>query len=371
MNQSCVCPSNLSLEARNLYVFLGGQQVLDISSFAIKPNGVIVIIGPNGSGKTTLLLSLALLLKPDRGGIFYCGNPVGYGAESLRLRRRFSMLFQDPLLLSGTVWDNVILGLRLRHVAKEEVKLRARKWLERFGIADLSGRQAKSLSGGEAKRVSLARAFVLEPEILFLDEPFSALDTPTHQNLLEDFRAVLHETKVSTVIVTHQIEEALILGDEVAVLFNGRIRQIGTAQEVFASPLDAEVAGFIKGGNILHGTIVAQDDGLVLIEVGNQKIEAVSPLIATNKVTVFLHYDDITISNIGAEQSLSSARNRLRGIITHVLPLGSQERVIVDCSFPLTVLITRRSYEELGLDIGREVVVSFKASAVRILKTVH
>jgi tungstate transport system ATP-binding protein len=146
------------------------------------------------------------------------------------------------------VWDNVTLGLRLRHVSKQETKLQADKWLERFGIAGLARRQAKSLSGGEAKRVSLARAFVLQPEVLFLDEPFAALDTPTHQNLVEDFQAVLHETRVSTVMVTHQIEEALILGDRVAVLMNGSIRQMRTAREVFSAPLDEEVAAFIKGG---------------------------------------------------------------------------------------------------------------------------
>jgi tungstate transport system ATP-binding protein len=367
LNQIDISPAEFSLEARDLSVVLGGRKVLDVPSFAIKPNGVVVIIGPNGSGKTTLLLVLALLLKPAEGNIYYRGKPVTDAAESLRLRRRFAVLFQEPLLLSGTVWDNVTLGLRLRHTNKEEIKLKAKHWLERFGISDLAHRQSKSLSGGEAKRVSLARAFVLEPEVLFLDEPFAALDTPTHQNLVEDFQAVLHETKVSTVMVTHQIEEALILADRVAVLMNGSIRQIGSAQEVFSSPIDEDVAAFTKGGNILHGNITSQSDGLVTVEVGNQSIEAVSELTVGNKIAVFLHYDDITISNIDG-MACSSARNRLLGMVTRVFPLGSQVRVTIDCSFPLTVLITRRSYNELGLEIGRKVLASFKATAVRVLK---
>jgi len=362
--------TDFSLEARELSVVLGGHKVLDIPSLTIMPNGVLVIIGPNGSGKTTLLLSLALLIKPAEGAIYYRGKPVRYGAESLRLRRRFAVLFQEPLLLSGSVWDNVTLGLRLRHDAKEEVKLKARKWLERFGIAELAARQTKSLSGGEAKRVSLARAFILEPEVLFLDEPFAALDTPTHQNLVEDFQAVLHETKVSTVMVTHQIEEAMILADQVTVLMNGRIRQMGTAQEVFSTPSDEEVAAFIKGGNILHGNIISQEGGLVLIEIGKQRIEVVSELAAGIKVSIFLHYDDITISNVTGEQAYNSARNHLRGIVTRILPLGSQARVTVDCSFPLTALVTRRSCEELGLEIGREVIASFKATTVRVLSRI-
>ena len=368
MSQVEIATADSSLEARQLSVVLGGHEVLNIPSLAIERDGVLVIIGPNGSGKTTLLLSLALLLKPAKGNIYYRNKPVNYGAESLRLRRHFAVLFQEPLLLSGTVWDNVTLGLRLRHVGKQEIKTKAAKWLERFGIAELARRQAKTLSGGEAKRVSLARAFVLEPEVLFLDEPFAALDTPTHQNLVEDFQAVLHETKISTVMVTHQIEEALILGDRVAVLINGRIRQMGTAREVFSTPLDEDVAAFIKGGNIIHGAILSQSEGLVVIEVGQQKIEAVSDLQAGNKVVLFLHYDDITISNVIGEPAQTSARNHLTGTITHVFPLGSQARVTVDCSFPLTALITWRSYEELGLEIGREVTVSFKATSVRIIK---
>jgi molybdopterin-binding protein len=143
---------------------------------------------------------------------------------------------------------------------------------------------------------------------------------------------------------------------------------MGTAREVFSEPLDEEVAAFIKGGNVLHGGILSQSRGLVVIEVGQQKIEAVSDLQAGNKVALFLHYDDITISNVIGEAAQSSARNHLKGTITHVFPLGSQVRVTVDCSFPLTALITWRSYEELELEIGREVTVSFKATSVRIIK---
>lgn len=370
MNQIDNSSQDFLLEARGLSVVLGGHEVLDIPSFAIKPNGVHVIIGPNGSGKTTLLLSLALLLKPAKGNIYHHGKLITQGAESLRLRRRFAVLFQEPLLLAGTVWENVTLGLRLRHVDKEEIRPKAIKWLERFGIAELASRQAKSLSGGEAKRVSLARAFVLEPEVLFLDEPFAALDTPTHQTLVEDFQAVLHETKVSTVMVTHEIEEAMILSDQVAIIMKGRIRQMGTAQEIFSSPFDEEVAAFIKGGNIFHGSITVQSGGLAMIEVGKQQIEVVSELTVGGKVSLFLHYDDITISTIQEKPAYSSARNHLRGVVTRVFPLGPQLRVTVDCSFPLTALVTRRSYEELGLEIGREVTASFKATSVRLLQQV-
>ena len=357
-----------SLEARGLSAVLGGRKVLDIPSLSIVPGGVLVIVGPNGSGKTTLLLSLSLLLKPAAGDIFYMGNRVSYGAEALKLRRRFAVLFQEPLLLSGTVWDNVTLGLRLRHTPKKETKTRAVKWLERFGITHLASRQARSLSGGEAKRVSLARAFVLEPEVLFLDEPFAALDTPTHQSLLEDFQTVLHETKISTVMVTHELEEALILGDRAAVLIKGVIRQTGTPREVISAPVDEEVAAFVKGGNILHGSVIPRDDGRIFIKVGNRQIEAAPGPVTAGELAVFLHYDDITISEGQTTESSNGRGNRFDGIITQLLPLNSQVRLNVACPFNLTAVVTRRTCEELHLEKGKEVIASFEPAAVRVFK---
>ena len=163
--------------------------------------------------------------------------------------------------------------------------------MERFGIAEIAGRQAKTLSGGEAKRVSLARAFVLEPEVLFLDEPFTALDSPTRQALIEDFDSVLRETRVTTVMVTHDRNEALVLADRVAVLINGHIHQTGSPAEVFSSPADEEVASFVEVGNVLHGVVSLQSDGLASVCVGEAQIDAVSGLPAGTKVTMFLHHE--------------------------------------------------------------------------------
>ncbi|MFH1141690.1 MAG: ATP-binding cassette domain-containing protein, partial [Chloroflexota bacterium] len=200
--------SPCTLEARQLSVVLGGQKVLEIPSLQLFSDETLVIIGPNGSGKTTLLLCMALLLRPTTGSIAFQGIPVEDGSSILRLRRRFAVVFQEPLLLDASVWDNVSLGLRLRGVRRGETKERAQAWLERFGIASLEKRRARTLSGGEAKRASLARAFALKPEVLFLDEPFAALDGPTRQSLIEDLGGVLRETKVSTIMVTHDRNEA-------------------------------------------------------------------------------------------------------------------------------------------------------------------
>lgn len=356
-----------ALEAKDLSVILGGQTVLEIPSLRVLNNEVLVVIGPNGSGKTTLLLSLALLLKPSSGTVFYQGLPVNTASEIFALRRRFAVLFQEPLLLSATVQDNVTLGLRLHGFKKEEIKRRTQKWLDRFGIASLAQRQAKTLSGGEAKRTSLARAFVLQPEVLFLDEPFTGLDSPTRQALMEDFESVLRETKVTTVIVTHDRNEALSLAHRVIVLLNGHIRQIGSPEEVFSCPVDEEVASFVEAGNILHGVVSKQSDGLAYISITRQKIEAISDLAAGTKVIVLLRYDDITIALPSIRPLATSARNQLSGVVVRIFPIGSQVRVTIDCGFPLVALITARSLADMGLSIGQQVTASFKASSIQLI----
>lgn len=356
-----------TVTANNLTMSFGLQKVLDISSLQVLPNEVLVIIGPNGSGKTTLLLCLALLMKPTTGDIKYSGQSILGERSKLQLRRRIAVVFQDPLLLNSTVWDNVTLGLSLRNVSKSEMQSRTQKWLERFGVANLAKRQARTLSGGEAKRVSLARAFSLEPEVLFLDEPFTALDSPTRQALLEDFEGVLRETKISTVMVTHDRNEALVLAHRVAVLIRGQIRQVGTPDEVFNYPVDEEVAGFVEAGNILNGKVVSQNEGLAVVETGSREIEVVSNLPSGTKVTICLRHEDVTLTLPSAESFTSSARNRFMGKVVRLFPISSQVRVTLDCGFPLVALITRRSLEGMGLKEGQEVIATFKASSIHLI----
>ncbi len=357
-----------ALETEGLTAVLGGQKVLEVTSFRVTRNEVLVIIGPNGSGKTTLLLCFASLLKPTSGRISYGEITSNDKLSVVKLRRRLAVVFQEPLLLNRSVWDNVTLGLRLRGVKGSEAKARTEKWLNRFGVSHLAKRQAKTLSGGEAKRVSLARAFVLEPEILFLDEPFNALDTPTRQTLLEDFESVLRETRVTTVMVTHDHNEALALADRVAVLIKGKIRQLGTAEEVFSSPVDEDVAAFVETGNTIRGVVRSQNNGLATVKIDGQDIVAVSDLPQDTNVTVYLHYEDVTITLNLPETILSSARNQMRGKVMKVFPLGPQLKITIDCGFQLSSLITRRSFEELELEVGKEVTAYFKASSVHLIK---
>jgi tungstate transport system ATP-binding protein len=187
---------------------------------------------------------MARLLKPERGQLMLSHLPVEQ-LNATDYRRRLALVMQEPLLLNRSVSENVALGLRYRGVSASERARRVDQWLERLGIGHLATRRAGHISGGEARRASLARAFVLEPALLLLDEPFGGLDTPSRQRLIGDLRVILAETRTTTVFITHQLEEALELSTRLAVMLAGRIQQIGVPGDVLARPASAEVGEFL------------------------------------------------------------------------------------------------------------------------------
>jgi len=354
------------LSLRDVRVRRGRSELVDVAQLDVLEGEVLVIIGPNGAGKSVLLETLALLQEPSAGRVLFEGQPVD--GRQLKLRRRMAVVFQEAMLLRRSVAENVGMGLRLRRVPRALRRERVRHWMERFGIAHLAGRSAITLSGGEAQRANLARAFAVEPEVLLLDEPFSALDQPTRDDLLEDLSAALRETGITTVFVTHDRAEALRLGDRLAVLMGGVIRQMGTAAEVFAAPVDEEVAAFVGVENIVAGRVRSLADGLATLDLGGSVVEsAASSPKPGSEVLVCLRPEDVVIEPGGGDSHRSSARNHLHGSVTRITPLGGQVRVVVDCGFPLVALITKQSLEDLGLKVGDEAVASFKASGVHLI----
>jgi len=233
------------IQIRDLVVQRNGRNVLAIAGFEIPRGERLTVIGPNGSGKSTFLLTLAHLLHPASGEILFEGRSLTQWNE-LKYRRRISFVFQDPLLLDMTVEQNVGLGLKFRGISKDEIQARVMKWLKQLGIESLTKRRAGQLSGGEAQRVSLARAFVLEPELILLDEPFSSLDPPARAKLLDELSVLLTEDHRTTVFVTHDLREAVQLGSRVAVFMEGTLRQVGPARQIKARPADETVAAFLK-----------------------------------------------------------------------------------------------------------------------------
>lgn len=229
---------------RDLLVRRGGRDALRVASLDVERGEVLALVGPNGAGKSTLLLTLAHLIQADRGEIVFAGTPLREW-DSLEYRRKLAFVFQDPLLMDLSVSGNVALGLNFRGASKVGTEAKARHWLELLGIQSLAQRRAIELSGGEAQRVSLARALVLDPELLLLDEPFAALDPPSRARLLDDLTPLLSQDHRTTLFVTHDLQEAARLGDRVAVIIGGRLRQVGTAPQIRSHPADADVGSFL------------------------------------------------------------------------------------------------------------------------------
>ncbi len=232
------------IEIKDLQIQRDKQIALEIPGLSIQRGETLAVVGPNGAGKSTFLLALAHLLKPARGQILYEGKSLSQWND-LEYRRKISFVFQSPLLMDMSVEQNVALGLKFRGVTKEESRERVGKRMRELGIASLSKRRASQLSGGEAQRVSLARAFVLEPELLLLDEPFAALDPPTRAQLIEDLSLLLKEEYRTAIFVTHNLNEAAKLSHRIAVIVGGKLRQVGRAQQIKAHPADEAVKAFL------------------------------------------------------------------------------------------------------------------------------
>ncbi|WP_042345603.1 ABC transporter ATP-binding protein [Bacillus massiliigorillae] len=207
----------------NITVNKRGKKILSVNHLTVVKGEVTGLIGPNGAGKSTLLKTMALLENQVEGELKLKGDVMSVVKPSLENRRLFSFVFQQPLMLDTNVFNNVASGLKIRGIDKQEIKRRVEQWLEKLSISHLHNRHARSLSGGEAQRVALARALVTEPEILFLDEPFSALDLPTKRRIMSDLKAILAQTHITTIFISHDYQEITYLCEQAIVLYNGEM----------------------------------------------------------------------------------------------------------------------------------------------------
>ncbi len=355
------------LDVRDLQVTRGDVRVLDIPFFQLREREFVSLIGPNGSGKSTLLLSLMRLLKWDGGTLAYRGREIRDHAAALDFRRRIAMVLQEPLLFDTTVYENVASGLKIRGMGRMEIRKRVAACLERFNLTEMARRSARKLSGGEARRVSLARAFAVEPDMIFFDEPFANLDPPTRQALSDDMGRIVRETGIAAIMVTHDPSDALKMSNRVMVMNDGKIVQDGPPAAVMNSPKNEFVARFVGMDTVLEGVVKQNLDRQLVISVSGREICAIGENPVAEQVYCCIRPENVTISIVNPENT-GSARNVFPARITDIASAGPFLRLRLDCGFPLTSYVTRDTFARLGLTMDRDIYASFKATSIHLIR---
>jgi len=346
------------IELKSLCIDLGAFHLRDLT-LNIRDGEYFIVLGPTGSGKTILLETIAGLHSVKSGVILLNGIEV---TKTEPEKRGIGIVYQDYVLFPHlSVIKNIAFGLRQRGRSRKEAEAEAGWTIELLGLSSLLNRKIDTLSGGEKQKVALARALAIKPKVLLLDEPLSALDPETKEKVQQELREIRNKLNQTIIHVTHDFEEAVALGERIAVLGNGCIMQVGTAEEIFCQPKSEFVARFAMTRNIFAGDVRDGEDEGATIDIGGNSIWAVTNLRGHRHASV--RPEDILIST---QPFISSARNSFMGTITDVVSKGSTVCLTVNVPPDFVCLVTRRSFEEMELRRGGKAYVTFKASAVNV-----
>jgi molybdate transport system ATP-binding protein len=342
-----------------------GQIDLDVA-VAVESGHCLALAGPSGAGKTSVLRTIAGLLAP-RAGRVCCGDEVWLDTErGIALppeRRRCGYLFQSYALfphLRG--WQNV--AYPLRGGSRRGRRVRAVELLERFEVGHLADVRPRTYSGGESQRVALARTLARDPRVLLLDEPLSALDARTRASAGRTLKRALADSDIPTLLVTHDFDEAALLGDEIAVIDRGSILQQGGASALAASPASSFVADF-TGAVVLAGVAAPGEDGLTAVDIG-AGVTVLSTAAGTGEVAASVYPWEIELAPLDVPMT-GSARNRLVGTVISHTAVANRVRVAVDAGQPVTAEITEPAARALDLAPGHPIALIWKASATRLI----
>lgn len=337
----------------------GDVTALKDVSLKVERGEILTVLGPNGSGKTTLLKIIAALEMPSHGKALFDGVRIGED-NAERMRKRATLVFQRTVLLRGTVKDNVAYGLRFRDIPEDDVERRVKEALELVGLEALADRQARDLSGGEQQRLSLARALVLGCELLLLDEPTANLD-PESLAIVKDVIKELSEGGTTIVMATHNLDQAEEISERILLLDHGEIVEEGRPEDLLLDQ-SSEMARFARSENVFTGDS-RMVSGVAHIDIGGEVIVR-GAFTRKGQTTIHVRPEDIIVSR---EKMESSARNNILGTIVGIEDYNSIVRLRVDVGRVFTIQITRRSLVEMGLNVGQEVYITFKASSVQWL----
>jgi spermidine/putrescine transport system ATP-binding protein len=292
----------------------GAFTAVEDVSLRIEPGEFFAFLGPSGCGKTTILRLISGFTEPSEGVVRIGGRDMrGIGPN----RRPTALIFQNLALFPlMPVWENIAFGLEVRGMAKAARRRRAQELLELVALPDAADRRVSELSGGQKQRVAIARALAVEPEVMLLDEPLSALDLKLRQHMRAELRAIQRRTGVTFVYITHDQGEALTMADRVAVMTRGVLQQVGRPAEVYDDPATLFTASFVGENNAFSGRVRSQADGLVELETGLGRLagRARRPLRQGDPAILFVRPERVTLEDGAAEDGA----NRIGATVDHV-----------------------------------------------------
>jgi tungstate transport system ATP-binding protein len=348
-----------AIELRGVRVVRGGRTTLEIGELTVGSGELVAVVGPNGSGKSTLLQIVNGLLPAARGELNVLGERL-HRRAALGIRRRCALVFQDPLLLHETVFDNVALAPRFRRYARKRVDEQVERALRAFRCEHLASRPAHQLSGGEIQRVCLARALVCDPELVMLDEPFTALDSPTRSALVQELRQIAVDRGTTVVLVTHDFDDVLSFADRAIVLRDGRLIQDAPPEQVLRKPVDDVVARLVSMDNIIACETEPVEGG-TRVQLSNGLAFRVPGQTSSGKTSCCLAGDALTL-----DAPPESAETSMEGQVAHVVPGLGLHRVTVNCDgVPVVARVAR---DRAGsLQTGQRVRVAFDPACVHLV----
>lgn len=308
------------LELRNVVKAYEGKPLLTDISFTVAEGETICLLGASGSGKSTILRMIAGLDFPDRGAILL--NSLDLAGTPPHLRD-FGLVFQDYGLFPHlNVFDNIAFGLKMRNASADEIKQRVSTLLEQVNLSGFDSRQVTDLSGGEQQRVALARALAPSPRLLMFDEPLGALDRSLKEDLLNEIRGILHQTKIPAIYVTHDQEEAFTIADRILILHEGTIIRDGTPSEIWKEPQSAFVAKLLGIGNVIEGEVIGMQN--VRTEFGVFAVDGVRSNRVGDKISLLVSSTEdggeeiqLTVEDVLFKQNQFQIKGR-GGLVIHM-----------------------------------------------------
>lgn len=364
---------SVTLSIQSLSKIFAGKdknvKALDDVSLEVREGDLFTLLGPSGCGKTTTLRCIAGFEKPTSGEIDFLGRDY---TSIPPFRRNIGMVFQSYALFPHmSIFDNVAYGLKIRKTSPEEIKDRVNRMIDLVGLVDVQKRKPSELSGGQQQRIALARALVYDPQLLLLDEPLSNLDAKLRVYMREEIRRIQQQAKVTTIYVTHDQEEALAISDQIAVMHDGKVSQIGTPDEIYENPNSIPVADFIGHANFLQCCVISESNGSRVIAFPSD--EKISLDFSSNEHhglsnsegVLFVRPERIEIT------PQSDTPNSLKGTVKHILYLGSLVRYFIEI-FEQEVsqeVLVDQNRRVKGIQVGNKIAIIFDGKDVKIFSS--